>query len=521
MRKILIATVLLVITSALMPNCMAGNKKNVLFIAIDDLKPILGCYGNELVQTPNIDKLASEGIVFENNHCQQAVCAPSRASLMTGMRPDITKVWDLKTLIRDKNPDILTMPQYFKQNGYFATGVGKIYDKRSVDNQHDKVSWSEKFEFEGDDKYYAPNYGHPALHYYQKPETKKLAEKYLKEAEDKGLKGYDITKYALGYVKPSTECADVPDNAYVDGVIALSAISRLQKLSKSSKPFFLGVGFKRPHLPFAAPKKYWELYERDEMPLAPYQKASVNGPKMAYHNSGELRSYSDIPPLKSFSDIKSDLIPEDKQREMIHGYYAAVSYIDAMVGKVIAALDSLGLRENTVIVLWGDHGWHLGDHGIWCKHTNFEQATRSPLIFTAPEIKIRKSSVPVEFIDIFPTLCDLAGVKKPDHLEGISLLPIINGKQKQVKDFAVSQFQRGKNMGYAFRTERYRYVVWLKNKYRSNMPYREDLILAQELYDYEVDPLETRNVLGDKKYKDIAKKMIGLSEEFFKSKLRN
>ena len=187
----------LAITVTFLPNIAFAKKKNVLFIAVDDLKPILGCYGDPLIQTPNIDKLANQGIIFENNHCQQAVCATSRASLMTGMRPDITKVWDLKTFIRDKNPDILTMPQYFKQNGYITTGVGKIYDKRSVDNQHDIVSWTEKFEFEGDEKYFDPQYGLPALGYYQLSSTKKEAEKYMKEASEKGLEGYAVTAYAI------------------------------------------------------------------------------------------------------------------------------------------------------------------------------------------------------------------------------------------------------------------------------------------------------------------------------------
>jgi arylsulfatase A-like enzyme len=412
------------------------------------------------------------------------------------------------------------MPQYFKQNGYITTGVGKIYDKRSVDDLHDEVSWTDEFAFEGDVKYFDSKCGLPVLHYYQHPDTKEEGIKYIEEAEKQGKKGYAVTKYALEHVKPATECADVPDNAYVDGVLALSAIDRLEKLAKKDKPFFLGVGFKRPHLPFAAPKKYWDLYERDEMPLAPYQKASADGVRMAYHNSGELRSYTDIPPLKSFSDIKSDLLSEEKQKELIHGYYAAVSYIDAMVGQVMNALDSLGLKENTIVVLWGDHGWHLGDHGIWCKHTNFEQATRSPLIFSYPEIKTRKSMAPVEFVDLFPTLCDLTGVKKPEHLEGESLYPIIIGAQQKVKDYAVSQFHRGKNMGYAFRTDRYRYVVWLKDEYRSYKKYSNTLIKAQELFDYELDPLETRNVFTNKKYKNIANEMIRYSEAFFKSKLK-
>ncbi|TKG96965.1 DUF4976 domain-containing protein [Puteibacter caeruleilacunae] len=496
----------------------AQEKKNVLFIAVDDLKPILGCYGNELIQTPNIDKLASQGVVFANNHCQQAVCAPSRASLLCGVQPDRTKVWDLKTLIRDMNPDIVTIPQYFKQNGYFTTSVGKIFDKRSVDADHDEVSWSEPQVFEGDNKYVHSDYGRPALGYYQLPCTKQKVAKYMKEAQAKGKKGYGITKYAIERVKPSTEMADVPDNAYVDGVLALSAIDRLEQLSKKDKPFFLGVGFKRPHLPFVAPTKYWNLYEREDIPLAPYQKASKNGPKFAYHNSGELRSYTDIPPLNSFSDIGSDLLPVAKQKELIHGYYAAISYIDAQVGKVLSALDSLGLRKNTVIILWGDHGWHLGDHGIWCKHTNFEQATRSPLIISNGNGHQSVCSSPTEFLDVFPTLCDLAGIDIPNNLDGVSLRPIIENNRDKVKDYSVSQFHRGKNEGYAFRTERYRLVVWVKDMFRKPNDFKEDNIIAEELYDYQEDPHETVNVADQKKYRKVKQEMMTYCRDYFKNR---
>lgn len=492
----------------------AQEKKNVLFIAVDDMKPILGCYGDKLVKTPNIDRLAKRGVVFQNNHCQQAVSAPSRASLLCGVQPDKTKVWDLKTLIRDMNPNILTLPQYFKQNGYYTTSVGKIYDKRSVDAFQDKKSWSENPAFEGDHHHYDPKYGDPALGYYQLPETKKKVEKYRNEAMAMGKKGYGITKYAISFVKPTTECADVPDNAYVDGVLALSAIDRLNKLKEKKEPFFLGVGFKRPHLPFVAPKKYWDLYDRDQMPLAPYQKAAVNGPLLAYHNSGEIRSYTDIPPLESFSDIESDLLPVAKQKELIHGYYAAISYVDAQIGKVLDKLDSLGLTENTVIVLWGDHGWHLGDHGIWCKHTNFEQATRSPMII----VDGKHSGVctnPTEFLDIFPTLCDLTNLSIPSHLDGKSLTSVLAKPRKSIKDYAVSQFQRGKTEGYAFRTKRYRYVVWVKGMYRNPSNFSEKNISAVELYDYKKDPNETINVAEQKSYRKIKKQMHAHCLDYF------
>jgi iduronate 2-sulfatase len=499
----------------------AQEKKNVLFIAIDDLKPVLACYGAEQIQTPNIDRLAKQGVVFTNNHCQQAVCAPSRASLLTGVRPDSTKVWDLKTLIRDKNPDILTLPQHFKNQGYITTGVGKIYDRRSVDTNHDGISWSEEFAFKGDEEFMNQKLGEPVLGHYQSTETKALVEKYTKEAQQKNKKKGAVNKYVMKHIKPATEGADVPDNAYGDGVLALSAINRLERFSKQNQAFFLAVGFKKPHLPFVAPKKYWDLYDRDKLPLAPYQKFSENGPKLAYHKSGEIQSYTDIPKLESYSDIGPDLLPEAKQRELIHAYYACVSYMDAQVGKVLNALDSLGLRENTVIVLWGDHGWHLGDHGLWCKHTNFEQATRSPLIFSAPKAKKGICiDAPTEFVDIFPSLCELSGIETPENLAGTSLVPILTGKKKSVKEYAVSQFRRGKAMGYAFRTERYRYVVWIGDNFRTTKPYRKDLVVAEELYDYKVDGLETRNVLGDKSYEKVREQMQAYSLEFFKKGMK-
>ncbi|MCT4672660.1 MAG: sulfatase [Prolixibacteraceae bacterium] len=498
----------------------AQQKKNVLFIAVDDLKPLLGCYGQSQMKTPNIDRLAKQGVVFLNNHCQQAVCAPSRASLMTGVRPDSTKVWDLKTKIRDKNPTILTMPQHFKNAGYVTTGVGKIYDRRSVDADHDKASWSEDFAFSGDDKYRDPNSGEEVLGHYQSPETKQKVAYYTEEGKKKNLKRGALSKYVMKHIKPSTECVDLPDNAYIDGVLALSAIDRLTSLSEQDRPFFMAVGFKKPHLPFVAPKKYWDLYDRNELPLAAYQQFAKYGPKIAYHKSGEIQSYSDIPKLDSYSDIGPDLLPESKQRELIHGYYACVSYMDAQVGKVLDALDHLGLRENTIIVLWGDHGWHLGDHGLWCKHTNFEQATRAPMIFSTPDSKKgKKVTAPTEFVDIFPTLCDLTNVDQPTGIAGTSLVPVLTGNTTTVKPYAVSQFRRGKAMGYAFRTDRYRYVVWVKDNFRTTKPFNERMVVGEELYDYQKDELERTNLMVDKTYQKVYTELRANSRSFFKSYL--
>jgi arylsulfatase A-like enzyme len=503
------------------------QKPNVLFIAIDDLKPILGCYGDKLIKTPNIDRLAKMGTVFLNNYCQQAVCGPTRASLMTGKRPDYTKVWDLKTKMRDINPDILTIPQYFSKNGYSTQGIGKVYDPRCVDKEIDGPSWSVPY-YKTDNKYYDPNLGEPALGRYQLPETKALIEKYYNEGIDQGMKKSEANEYASKKIKPTTECIDVPDNAYNDGANILQARDILIGLSHQSSPFFFAVGIAKPHLPFVAPKKYWDLYKREEMPIAPFQEKSKNAVDVAYHNAGEIRQYSDIAPLTEFSDTKNFglSLPIDKQKELIHGYYAAISYTDAQVGILLKTLDSLGLSKNTIIVLWGDHGWHLGDHNLWCKHTNFEQATHAPLIISSPSIAPNKTAAISEFVDIFPTLCDLAGLSVPNNLDGVSLKSIMKNPMGTVKEFAVSQYPRSGNdpesdrlgyapakvMGYSIRNYQYRYTIWMKNDFRSTQPFNKSLILGEEVYDYVADPLEKVNVISDKNYESITallrKKMI-------------
>ena len=510
-----------------------SKKPNILFIAVDDLKPILGCYGDPLVKTPNIDRLASRATIFMSNYVQQAVCGPTRASLMTGKRPDYTQVWDLKTRMRDINPAILSLPQYLKENGYSTQGIGKVYDQRCVDKDFDKPSWSVPY-YKVNNKYYGV-YGEPAEGRYQLPETKIVAEKYIKEALASGKTKEEANDYVQTKIKPSVESADVPDYAYTDGANTLQAIDILKQLKNSSQPFFLAVGLSKPHLPFVAPKKYWDLYNREEMPLAPFQEKTKNAVPVAYHNVGELRGYTDIPPLVSFTDQKDYGIslPTDKQKELIHGYYAATSYMDANVGRLLRALDSLGLDKNTIVVLWGDHGWHLGDHNLWCKHTNFEQATLAPLIIAAPGIAASKTKSLTEHIDIFPTLCELAGVEIPKVLDGKSLVSVMKNPSLTVKEYAVSQYPRSSAtaenerlgyadpnaMGYSIRTKQYRYTIWMGNGFRSNMPFDKKLIIGTELYDYKNDPLEKVNVVNEKKYSAIAADMNAKMMSFFKSQL--
>ncbi|MCI0522145.1 MAG: sulfatase [Bacteroidales bacterium] len=501
---------------------------NILFIAVDDLKPILGCYGNTLIRTPNIDRIAARGTVFMSNYCQQAVSGPTRASLMTGMRPDYTGVWDLKTRMRDVNPDILTLPQYLSRYGYTTQGIGKVYDSRCVDENIDGVSWTVPY-YRNSDEYYPPETGKPQGQY-QNPQTKTNALKFRAEGQSKGLRGSELNDYVTANVRPTVECEEVPDNAYNDGANARHARDILISLAQDENPFFFAVGFAKPHLPFVAPKKYWDMYSREEMPLAQFTDQAKNSPEIAYHHAGEIYNYTDIPSIASFSNSMVGLdLPEEKQRELIHGYHAAVSYTDANIGILLNTLDSLGLTDNTIIVLWGDHGWHLGDHNLWCKHTNFEQAARAPLLISAPWIKPSVTSSPTEFVDIFPTLCDLAGLDIPEHLDGESLVRLMKKPGSSVKEFAVSQYPRtrskaeserlgysgGEFMGYSIRTARYRYTLWLKDNFRSSMPFSEDLFFASELYDYVTDPLETVNVADEQEYEKVAGELHEEIVQFF------
>jgi len=505
MRKVSITLACILLMTA----ASAQRRPNILFIAVDDLKPEIGAYGSRIAKTPNLDRLAAAGTVFLANYCQQAVCGPTRASLMTGMRPDHTKVWDLKTRMRDVNPNILSLPQYLKSQGYSTQGIGKVYDPRCVDDDTDGPSWSVPYH-KTNDAYYAAGYDRPAAGRYQHPDNRAAAERYAREAQEKGLTRAAANDYVQARVKPAVESADVPDNAYSDGANVLQAVDILGGLAKDGGPFFLAVGLSKPHLPFVAPKRYWDLYRREDMPLADFTTMPKDAPAIAMHNSGEIRSYTDVAPLIDPATEKGYglTLAADKQRELLHGYYAAVSYLDANVGRLMRALDSLGLRENTIVVLWGDHGWHLGDHNLWCKHSNFEQATRAPLMIAAPGIKPSRTRSPSEFVDIFPTLCELAGVAIPAHLHGKSLVATMKTPTHRVKEYSVSQYPRSASraemqrlgyadnavMGYSLRTDRYRYTVWMGDGWRSWMPYDPARRMAVELYDYHADPGEHRNL---------------------------
>jgi iduronate 2-sulfatase len=489
-----------------------GSKKkpNILFIAVDDLKPLLNCYGATYMKTPNFDRLAKMGVSFTNAHVQQAVCGPSRASIMTGTYPDRTRVWDLQTDFRQSAPDLVSMPEHLVNQGYETTAIGKIFHKGSSAPGHDGKSWTiphttpENFD---------PKYGEPAYSYYQDKNTKAQFDKMINED---GMN----RNQAFKKLKPSTESADVSDEAYQDGIYTVEALSKMKTLAKGNKPFFLGVGYQRPHLPFVAPKKYWNLYDRKKIPLAAFRALSANTPQLAYHSFGELMAFTDIDKNAKLGKELS----EDKQRELIHGYMACVSYIDAQLGKLLDAVEKNGLKDNTLIVLWGDHGFHLGDHTIWCKHSNFEQATRIPFMFAGPGVaKNVKVNAPVELVSTFPTLFDLAGVSHHPQEEGKSIAALLDTDKKTTysRSYAFGQYPRNKVMGYYVRTEKYRYTEWHDNNYRTNDAYNESNIVGTELYDYEKDPNESKNFANDPAYATTAKMLKVLLVNELKTSRKN
>jgi len=485
----------------LLPGCglMKGNRKktNILFIAVDDLRPELGCYGNHYVISPNIDRLAKNGVAFTRTYCQSAVCNPSRASLLTGLRPDTTRVWDLRTKFRDHIPDAVTLPQHFKKNGYHTVGIGKIFHNTIPDDQ----SWSEP-------KLHIDGYPFdPDAVYRDETNVKKL-EKRKRQIIEEGRQERYIDRLGEWYLKETaTEIVDMPDNAYFDGAQTDVAVEKLAELKKREEPFFFAVGYYRPHLPFNVPKKYWDLYDRDAIPLAENDFLPKNAPRMAINNLRELRSYSDFKKTRHPEDGK---LSEADARLLKHGYLASVSYIDAQIGRLLDRLDTLGINNNITVVLWGDHGWKLGEHASWCKMTNYEIDTRVPMIISAP--RMRHKGVPcealTEFVDIYPTLCDLAGLNKPEGLEGLSMTPLLKNPTRPWKTAAFSQFLREgvwtapdgvEYMGYTIRSERFRYVEWIH--------WETKALSARELYDHRFDPQENNNIADMPENKPIVDKM--------------
>lgn len=404
---------------------------------------------------------------------------------MTGLRPDTLRVWDLQTNFRTTVPDAVTIPQAFRASGYYAACIGKIFHNIFPDD----VSWSEP-EMHVDGFPFDPD----AV--YRSDEETRWIERRKQQITEQGNAKRHIDRYGEWYLKSSaTEIADVPDNAYYDGAQTDVAIRKLGELSARNEPFFFGVGYYRPHLPFNAPKKYWDLYDRASLPLSPNPFVPKNAPIMAGNVNRELRGYRDF---NGAPRPHEGSVSEAETRRLRHGYFASVSYVDAQIGRLLAELDRLKIRDNTIVVLWGDHGWKLGDHNSWGKMTNYEIDTRVPLIMRVPGLANGKSCAGlVEFVDIYPTLCDLCGVAKPAALDGMSLTPLLRDSKRKGKSAVFTQYLRNgiwtapdgiEYMGYAVRTERHRYVEWFdwKNK----------RLAATELYDLRADPLENNCLPG-------------------------
>jgi iduronate 2-sulfatase len=447
---------------------LAAEKPNVLFIVADDLRTDLGCYGS-VAKTPNINALATYGFRFNSAFCQQALCNPSRSSFLTGRRPDTLHLWSNGTHFREKNPDVTTLPQWFKENGYETRCVGKIFHNWHTKEKGDRRSWSAD-EF---------------LHYAQHGDDTPVVKGPLPPDFAKGI-GRDY-----GSV-PMCECRDVADEAYYDGRIAAEAVKTLGALK--DKPFFLAVGFWKPHAPFNAPKKYWDLYDRAKLPKLVASDRPKGAPDIAFHDSSEILG----------SGAKQVTPTAEQIDEMRHGYLANISYLDGQVGKLLKALDQNNLTERTVIVFVSDHGFHLGEFGLWAKNSCYELDARVPLIIRAPGVKASEKGAGaiVELIDLFPTLTELCGLKNPRGLEGESLVPVLDGSRPTGKGAAFTQnprptyfdrTQRGvpDAMGYSVRTPTARYTEW--------RDWTTGKVLGAEYYDVRVALKDARNLLDQQK----------------------
>ena len=437
-----------------LPSMAKTEKMNVLFLMADDMRPELGCYGIESVKTPNLDKLASSGVLFQNAYCNIPVSGASRASMLTGMYPKYPKRFTSFSARASKDcPEAIPISGWFTSHGYYTMSNGKIF--HHIEDHAD--SWSEppfRFHPQGYDSYWAQ---------YNRWEL------WLNDASAKTIN----PKTKRG---PFCEWAEVPDSAYADGKLALKTIEDLKRLKEKGKPFFMACGFWKPHLPFNAPKKYWDLYDREKIPMADNRYRSEGLPKQV-QNSGEIYSYA------------KTTTPDDIYflKEAKHGYYACLSYIDAQVGKVLDALEELGLADNTIVVFLGDHGWHLGEHGFLGKHNLMDHATHVPLIVRVPGMEKGKSKSMVEFVDLYPTLCELCGIPAPkNQLDGTSFVPILKDVHAKTKDHVYVQWEGGRNAV----NERYNYVEWRK----------DGELRASMLFDHDIDPKENKNRVSEDMY---------------------
>jgi uncharacterized sulfatase len=438
-------------------------RPNVLFIAVDDMNNDLGCFGHPLVKSPGIDRLAERGMRFERAYCQFPLCSPSRSSLLTGLRPDSTRVFNLQYHFRQDLPDVVTLPQMFMKNGYYVARVGKLYHYGNpgdigTNGLDDRGSWMERFNPAGRDK-------------------TTLESDIMNYTPKRGLGS------AMAFLADKTGT----DEQHTDGKVADQAIRLLEE--HKDKPFFIAAGFYKPHCPWVTPKKYFDLYPMDPIVLPLITPQTPN-------------NYP-IPALASTTPWPYFGVTTDQARECKRAYYASISFVDAQIGRLLDAVDRLGLRQNTIIVFWSDHGYHLGEHGLWFKQSCFEESARVPLIISVPGQKTagRACSRLVELIDLYPTLADLAGLTPPSHLEGVSLRPLIENPHAQWERAAYTQVQRGADPGHSVRTEQWRYTEWAFSKQ------------GAELYDHDHDPQELYNLAGDAKYADVVARMKHLLKQ--------
>ena len=472
----------------------AKSDLNVLFVAVDDLRPDLGCYGNDSIRTPNIDQLASRSLVFERAYCQAPVCGPSRASLLTGLRPDTVRVWGNRTHIRETKPDVTTLPQQFKQAGYFTKAIGKVLHGRMAD---------------------PPSWSVPAW----PPDGIQAGMQYVDEDRFSAMAAAEPARIWTGPEIPTLEwkkrdswqAPHVPDNTLQDGQVADRAVEALRGLR--DRRFFLAVGFQKPHLPFTAPRRYFDLYDASRLPIAEDPNQPVGAPGIAFTRWQELRGYTDIP--------NQGPLPPGKARELIHGYYAATSYTDFQAGRVLDELETLGLADQTVVVLFGDHGWHLGEQELWGKTTVYELDARAPLMVHVPGMRSGGLSCTgiVEFVDMYPTVCDACGITPPDGLEGTSMMPLLENPDRSWKGAAFSQIPRPyladqdwEQMGRSIRTDRYRYTEWVN---------RDGSVAERELYDLETAPWETVNLAADVQYGSLVNSLSNRLRAGWRAELPN
>jgi len=453
--------------------------RNVLLICIDDLRPELKCYGAEHMLTPNIDKLSKTGVTFDRCYVQVAVCNPSRASTWTGLRPDTLNVYTLRTHFRETKPDAVTLFQHLRKHGYTCEGFGKIFhnpwqDPRSWDVEH---TWGSGSFTHYSDRQKA----------YQAKVRRELPEKSWQKGNLRGV---------------ITNDPDVADSEHTDGSMAIKSIERMKKLKAGDKPFLLAVGFVLPHLPWAPPKSWWDKYDRNEIPLAKNPFPPKGAPEVAVGTNYELSHYADMVDMPT---PFSGSLPEKEVRRLRHAYVAAISFIDAQVGRLLDALEEQGLADDTAVVLWSDHGYKLGEHNGWSKMTNYEIDTRIPFIIRDPGAagNGKRSRRIVESLDVFPTICDLAKVPVPDFVEGKSMKALLEDPEAEHKGAAFSQYIRSGMIGHGVRTDRWRYVEWRKME--------DGKLEFTELYDQVADPDENTNVAAShlEEIKDLAKLLRG------------